>query len=139
MDAALKELEERKRLLELRRDDISKEIKRIENLIFQHMAAKRANISTEKINLKTRSKIFSRAVIVEYIRNYGSLTSRQIFDLQKRYDEDEKDYVGMNYNTLRSHLLRMKVDGYIKQDEKKRWVLISSADIMENTSIDPEN
>ena len=134
MGSVLRDLEERKRALEQQRDDISEEIKRLESLIMQYRAGKRANLLGEKISQKTMSKIHTRAFIIECLKRYGNLTSMEILEIDKEMSSEGGKQI--NYNTLRSHLMRMKHDGYIDKDNKKRWCLVNASDYTDDASND---
>lgn len=121
-DPYIQRLEEEKEILEKRIKEIQIEIRTINNLIYRKKSENFAGRTGENINLKNADRLFFEAIIIDALK-----TSKRGLRTKEIYDTLIKLGYGMNYNTLRSYVTKMRDKSLIKRAplSSYNWILNS--------------
>lgn len=120
-DPYVERLEEEKTSLEHRIKELQSEVRAINNLIYRHRSKAVALEQDETINQKNVDRLFFETVILELLRKTErGLRTGEI------YKRMELEGYGLNYNTLRSYVTKMRDKKLIKKltPQDYRWVTV---------------
>ena len=109
-DSYITRLESEKKAMEARVAEIQAEIRTINNLIYRRKSEMFAETRDEKINEKNVDRLFFETLIMEAIRN-----AKRGLRTGEIYSAVTKSGYGLNYNTLRSYVTKMRDKGLIKK------------------------
>lgn len=118
-DPYIARLEADKKALEAQIADLQSDIRTINNLIYKRKSEAFADQQGERINLKNAERLFFETLILDAIRSRDKgLRTREIYTVIARAG------YGINYNTLRSYVAKMRDKGLIKKatSESYYWV-----------------
>lgn len=102
-DTYIRELESEKKVIEGRIAVLQGEVRAINNLIYRYKSRLFAEGTSETVNQKNIDRLFFETLILDTIREAkGGLRTGQIFDRLR------KQGYGLNYNTLRSYVTKMR-------------------------------
>lgn len=120
LDPYIKQLEEEKKSLEARITELQGEVRVINNLIYRRKSENFAKGTNQNINQKNVDRLFFETLIIDEIKDRrGGLRTKEIYDRIKRSG------YGINYNTLRSYITKMRDKGIIKKrtPTSYHWVI----------------
>ena len=103
-------LEAEKKILEARIAELQAEIRTINNLIYRRKSEIFAAQQDESVNLKNVDRLFFETLILDAIRN-----SKRGLRTGEIYTAITRSGYGLNYNTLRSYITKMRDKGLIKK------------------------
>ena len=118
-DPYIKRLEDEKETLEQRVQDLKAEIRALNNLIYRRKSANLATRTNQAANLKNASRLFFETIILDVLNaNRHGLRTRKIYEaiLERGFS--------INYNTLRSYVMKMSDKELIKKKSAglSEWV-----------------
>lgn len=116
----IQQLEAERKALEGRIAELHAEVRVISDLIYRHKARLFANETDEKVNLKNVDRLFFETLIMDTIgASKGGLRTGEIHDRLKKIG------YGLNYNTLRGYVTKMRDKGLIKKrfPSSYHWVV----------------
>ena len=109
-DPYIVRLEAEKKAMEARVAEIQAEIRTINNLIYRRKSEMFAESREETVNEKNVDRLFFETLIMDAIRNtQRGLRTGEI------HTAITKTGYGLNYNTLRSYVAKMRDKGLIKK------------------------
>lgn len=103
-------LEAEKKTLEARIAELQAEIRTINNLIYRRKSEIFAAQQDESVNLKNVDRLFFETLILDAIRN-----SKRGLRTGEIHTAITRSGYGLNYNTLRSYITKMRDKGLIKK------------------------
>jgi|TARA_R100000781_G_scaffold109846_1_gene74981 predicted transcriptional regulator len=109
-DLYIARLEAEKNAMETRVAEIQAEIRTINNLIYRRKSEIFAGTRDETINDKNVDRLFFETLILDAIRN-----SKRGLRTGEIHTTVTKSGYGLNYNTLRSYVAKMRDKGLIKK------------------------
>lgn len=109
-DPYIVRLEIEKKAMEARVAEIQAEIRTVNNLIYRRKSEKFADSRNEPINEKNVDRLFFETLIIDTIRK-----TKKGLRTGEIYSAVTKSGYGMNYNTLRSYITKMRDKGLIKK------------------------
>lgn len=123
-DPYIKRLESEKEALEQRIKELQTEVRTINNLIYRKKSEVFAADTGQPHNLKNMDRLFFETVILETLNaSSRGMRTREIYDalIKKGY--------GLNYNTLRSYIAKMRDKSLIKKRNTSSYYWIISNEI----------
>ena len=109
-DAYIERLEAEKLALEERIKDMQSEVRTINNLIYRRKSELFANDTGETRNLKNTDRLVFETIILEALNS-----SKRGLRTGEIHNAILKQGYGLNYNTLRSYVARMRDKGLIQK------------------------
>ncbi len=121
-DAYVKRLEADKHALEERIKELQAEVRTINNLIYRRKSELFADGTGEDRNLKNADRLFFETIILDALNN-----SKRGLRTGEIHSTITKQGYGLNYNTLRSYITRMRDKGLIikKTPTSYYWIAAS--------------
>ncbi|MDF3416717.1 hypothetical protein HKX54_19780 [Sulfitobacter sp. M57] len=120
-DTHLAELEEAKAALERRIADIQAEIRTINNLIYRRKSKFFAERQDENINRKNVDRLFFETLILDTLK-----TAKRGLRTGEIHTQITKAGYGLNYNTLRSYVTKMRDKGLIMKATPSSYLWVIS-------------
>lgn len=120
-DPYIDRLEGEKLALETRIKELQDEIRAINNLIYRRRSELFAGTTGQKHNLKTADRLFFETLILDTL-NYTKNGLRT----GELHDKISRQGYGLNYNTLRSYVMRMRDKGLIRKKTPNSYYWIAS-------------
>lgn len=120
-DPYIKRLEAEKEALEQRIKELQAEVRTINNLIYRKKSEVFAADTGQSHNLKNMDRLFFETVILDTLgASSRGMRTREIYDalIKKGY--------GLNYNTLRSYIAKMRDKSLIKKRTATSYYWISN-------------
>lgn len=103
LDPYIQRLETEKLALEAHITELQSEVRAINNLIYRHKSEAFAKGTNQSVNQKNVDRLFFETVIVDIISaSKNGLRTKEI------YERARKTGYGLNYNTLRSYITKMR-------------------------------
>lgn len=120
-DPYILRLEVEKKAFEAQVADLQREIRTINKLIYRRKSQAIAEERGEGINLKNVDRLFFETLILDVVR-----ASKQGLRTGEIYDRIRKSGYGLNYNTLRSYITKMRDKNLIKKRSPHdyHWVAV---------------
>lgn len=122
-DPYIAKLEAEKQAMEDRIAELQSEIRTINNLIYRRKSEIHAHDQDEPVTGKNIDRLLFETLILDTVRkSKRGLRTGQI------YSEIKKSGYGLNYNTLRSYVTKMRNKGLIKKSTPASyyWVAIEN-------------
>jgi len=120
-DAYVTRLEADKRALEERIKELQAEVRAINNLIYRRKSELFADGTGEGRNLKNADRLLFETIILDALNN-----SKRGLRTGEIHSAVTKQGYGLNYNTLRSYVTRMRDKGLIKKDNPSSYYWVAS-------------
>jgi len=122
-DPYIRRLEAEKDALEQRIKELQVEVRAINNLIYRKKSEAFAESTGQTPNLKNVDRLFFETVILDALRSSTrGLRTREIYDALAK-----KGY-GMNYNTLRSYVTKMRDKALIQKKTPNSYYWVAKAE-----------
>jgi len=120
-DPYIKRLEAEKEALERRIKEFQGEVRAINNLIYRRKSEILADSTNQESNLKNADRLFFETIIIDALN--GSKRGLRTRDI---YDSIRNSGFGINYNTLRSYVMRMRDKKLIKKKttDSYYWIAV---------------
>lgn len=109
-DPYIARLEAEKKTMEARVVELQAEIRTVNNLILRRKSEKFAKSRDETVNEKNVDRLFFETLILDAIRN-----AKRGLRTGEIHTAITKSGYGLNYNTLRSYVAKMRDKGLIKK------------------------
>jgi len=109
-DSYIARLEVEKKAMEARVAEIQAEIRTVNNLIYRRKSEVFAGSREEVVNEKNVDRLFFETLIMDVIRN-----AKRGLRTGEIHSAVTKSGYGLNYNTLRSYVTKMRDKGLIKK------------------------
>lgn len=109
-DTYISRLEAEKKVMEARVTELQAEIRTINNLIYRRKSEMFAESRDETVNEKNVDRLFFETLILDAIRN-----AKKGLRTGEIHSAVIKSGYGLNYNTLRSYVTKMRDKGLIKK------------------------
>jgi predicted transcriptional regulator len=120
-DTYIARLEDEKKAMEVRVAELQAEIRTINNLIYRRKSELFAESREEKVNQKNVDRLFFETLIMDAISN-----TKRGLRTGEIHTAITKSGYGLNYNTLRSYIAKMRDKGLIKKATPSSyyWVVV---------------
>jgi len=120
-DSYIARLEVEKKAMEARVAELQAEIRTVNNLIYRRKSEMFAASREETINEKNVDRLFFETLIMDAIRN-----AKRGLRTGEIHSAISKSGYGLNYNTLRSYVTKMRDKGLIKKATSSSyyWVAV---------------
>lgn len=116
-DVHIAQLEEAKEALEKRIAEIQAEIRTINNLIYRRKSKFFAEKRDETINGKNIDRLFFETLILDALKS-----AKKGLRTGEIHTQITKSGYGLNYNTLRSYVAKMRDKGLIKKTSPSSYL-----------------
>lgn len=121
-DAYVKRLEADKHELEERIKELQAEVRTINNLIYRRKSKLFAGDTGEDRNLKNADRLLFETIILDALKN-----SKRGLRTGEIHSSITKQGYGLNYNTLRSYVTRMRDKGLIQKKTPTSYYWIAAS------------
>lgn len=122
-DPYIKRLEAEKEALEQRIKEFQGEIRTINNLIYRRKSEIFADSTNQETNLKNADRLFFETIIIDALN-----ASKRGLRTKDIYTSIKKSGFGINYNTLRTYVMRMRDKKLIKKNKADLYYWIAVED-----------
>lgn len=121
-DSYIAQLEEEKKVMEARISELQAEIRTINNLIYRRKSRFFADRQDERINEKNIDRLFFETLILDTLKE-----ARKGLRTGEIHTAITRAGYGLNYNTLRSYVTKMRDKGLIKKATPSSyyWVVVN--------------
>jgi predicted transcriptional regulator len=120
LDAYIDRLASEKRMIEERIRELQAEVRTINNLIYRRKSEIHAGDTGQDRNLKNADRLFFEAVVLDALSN-----SKRGLRTGEIHSAVTKQGYGLNYNTLRSYVTRMRDKGLIRKKSPTSYYWIA--------------
>ena len=121
-DAYVKRLEADKHVLEERIKELQSEVRAINNLIYRRKSEILAGGTGQNRNLKNADRLLFETIILDALNS-----SKRGLRTAEIHSNITKQGYGLNYNTLRSYVTRMRDKGLIKKKSPSSYYWVSAS------------